>query len=409
MGVSGNELVWLKSLVRQFYEKNTIVPPYDVSRREFGYGSIKKIDNRNLGFENGNELNAFLRNQSPLYVSASVSEFLNPAAQPISTKGLVGSDLIFEFDADDLRTDCKTIHDSWSCPHCGASGKGRVMKCTTCAKGTILNEWVCEACLNEAKQQTFSLLNILQNDFGFDEKTLFINFSGSKGYHIHVRSPVVYSLPKSARAELANYLSLFEVDLSQLGFSFDGKLFRCPPLNQAHGHALRILRSVLQKIESAPLDEWMVLSGLSPRTLQPFLEDRARLTREVQSGVLPALPGKKTEPFWNAVLSSIVDVHQLRVDKQVSTDIHRLIRVPNTIHGSTGFLAKSISVSALKEFDPFSECVAFSFVSERKLLVHHSPKIRIGTETLDPLSESEVTVSGPLAAYLVGWGAASLR
>ncbi len=409
MGITGNEFVWLKSLVRQFYEKNTIVPPYDISRREFGYGSIKKIDNRNMGFENGSELNAFLRNQSPLYLSASVSEFMNPAAQPISTKGLVGSDLIFEFDADDLRTDCKTVHDSWSCPHCGASGKGRLMKCTSCAKGTVLDEWVCEICLNETKKQTFSLVNVLQNDFGFVEKDIFINFSGSKGYHVHVRSPTIFSLPKSARAELANYLSLHEVDLSQLGFSFDGKLFRCPPLTHAHGHALRIVRAILQKIETATLEEWMVLSGLNPRTLTPFLEDRARLAKEVQSGVLPALPGKKTEPFWNSVLASIVDDQLLRVDKQVSTDIHRLIRVPNTIHGSTGLLARTISLSALKDFDPFSECVVFSFVPERKLLVHHSPKIRIGNETLDPLVESEVTVSGPMAAYLVGWGAASLR
>ena len=92
------------------------------------------------------------------------------------------------------------------------------MKCTSCAKGTVLDEWVCEICLNETKKQTFSLVNVLQNDFGFVEKDIFINFSGSKGYQVHVRSPTIFSLPKSARAELANYLSLHEVDLSQLGF-----------------------------------------------------------------------------------------------------------------------------------------------------------------------------------------------
>jgi DNA primase small subunit len=407
--IFGNEMTWLRGLVQKYYSSVTIAPAYDVSRREFGYGSIQKIDTRHAGFATNAELNAFLRNVSPLFISASVSQFLNPEARPNPTKGLVGSDLIYEFDADDIPTDCKQIHDSWACPHCGAQGKGRVLKCTSCAHGTKVDEWVCSECVNATKTQTFSLLSVLRDDIGFSDDAISVNFSGSKGYHTHIRSTAVFSLPKSARVELMDYLSLHEMDLSSLGFAFDGKQYSCPPPSQAKGHALRLVREIIRLVESASIEEWGVFSGVSPRSLRPFLSQRQRLVQEVRAGILPPLPGKRTEPFWNSVLSALVDRHRLFIDRQTSGDIYKLIRVPDTIHGSTGLLAKTISLDSLPEFDPFAECVAFSWVSQRKVFVKACPTIRIGSETLDGLSEKEITVPGPLAAYLVGWGAATLR
>lgn len=405
----GSERIWLKGLFSKHYTSHPITPPYDVARREFGHGTFKKIDTRHVSFDDVAEMNVFLRNVSPLFVSASVSEFLNPASQPISTKGLVGSDLIYEFDADDIQTDCKFQHDSWKCPHCGASGKGRVMKCTSCAHGTELDEWVCRVCLSATKEQTFRLLKVLQDDFGFSQKDLSINFSGSKGYHTHVRSQSIVSLPKSARVELMDYLSMFEIDLPSLGFSFDGKQYRCPRLTDAKGHALRLVKDVLRLIETGTSEEWAILSGSSPRTLQSLLADRSRLYAEVQSGVLPPLPGKKTEAFWNGVLSSFVENQKLSIDRQTSGDIYKLIRVPETLHGNTGFRSQSIPLDQLREYDPLSHATAFNELPPRKVFVSSSPLLSIGGETLDPVVEKEVQVSGPMAVYLVGWGAATLR
>lgn len=405
----GSERVWLKGLFAKHYAQHSIVPPYDVSRREFGHGTFKKIDTRHVSFEDTDEFNAFLRNVAPLYVSASVSEFLNPGAQPISTKGLVGSDLIYEFDADDIQTDCKFTHDSWSCPHCGASGKGRLLKCTSCAHGTNVNEWVCSECLNATKKQTFTLLDVLRNDFGFSDNELSVNFSGSKGYHTHIRSKSIFTLPKSARVELMDYLSMFEIDLPSLGFSFDGKQYRCPRFVTAKGHALRLVNEILRLIETGTFEEWGIISGSSPRTLTTFLADRSRLYAEVQSGILPPLPGKKTEAFWTSILSSLVDSFRLSIDRQTSGDIYKLIRVPETLHGSTGFVSKQVPLDALADFNPFTDALAFSSIPERKVFVKASPLLSIGKETLDPLVEKEVTVSGPMAVYLVGWGAATLR
>ena len=405
-----NEIVWLRGLFQKYYQQNTLSLPYDASRREFGYGIQGKIDKRHVSIVDESEFNAFLRNQTPLYVSASVSEFMNPAVQPMEKKGLVGSDLIYEFDADDVPTRCKEKHDRWKCISCTASGKGRVKKCTSCGKGTSLDEWVCDECVSATKEQTFSLLRVLRDDFGFDEKSLHINFSGSKGYHVHVRSKNIFTLPKSARVELMDYLSLHEFDAQLAGFSFDGKAYRCPKFSRATGHAKRLLSEILRLVEVGSEDEWVLLSNASPRSIRSYLSDRSQWYREILSGYLPALPGKKTEAFWNLVLQNIVEKIRLPIDRQTSGDIFKLIRVPDTLHGSTGLRSQTLSFDSLKDYNPFVDSAVFSTLNERKLLVDHAPMITIGKYTLDPVLEpTEMVVPGPLSVYLVGWGAAQLR
>ena len=48
-------------------------------------------------------------------------------ARPMEAKHLLGDDLIYEFDADDIKTPCKLTHDSWKCKSCGEVGKGAVV------------------------------------------------------------------------------------------------------------------------------------------------------------------------------------------------------------------------------------------------------------------------------------------
>ncbi len=408
-----NEITWLRGLFQKYYDTHTLNLPYDPARREFGWGIEGKIDKRHVHVENNSEFNSFLRNQTPLFVSASISEFMNPAIQPMEKKGLLGSDLIYEFDADDLVTRCKEKHDSWKCTSCSAAGKGRVKKCTTCGKGTVLDEWVCDECVGATKTQTFDMLKILQDDFGFDEKSLHVNFSGSKGYHVYVRSTSIFTLPKSARVELMDYLSMHDFDTQLAGFSFDGKAYRCPRFSKSSGHAKRLLGELLRLVENGTEDEWVLMSGSAPRSIRSYLGDvekRKQWFQEIHSGYLPALPGKKTEPFWNSVLSALADKLRLSIDRQTSGDVFKLIRVPDTLHGNTGLVAQTVPISTLNAYNPFVDSAAFSSLNERRLLVAHAPKITIGKYTLDEVREpTEMVVPGPLSVYLVGWGAATLR
>jgi DNA primase small subunit len=400
---------WIQGLIRKYYSMNQISLPYDPARKEFGCGWDKKINTRHLGFDNEKEFNYYLQNKTPLYISASVGDFLKPSFQPMSRKGLLGADLIYEFDADDFQTPCKEEHDRWKCGHCYTEGKGHVLKCTNCGKGTNVEEWVCEKCLKEAKVQTKKLVAVLLDDFGFEKEEIFLNFSGGKGYHIHVRSKKTFELSKEARVELMDYLSWHDFDPALHGFVFDGKLFHAPLLSNAKGNTKRLLEKVMEHVEKADETDWAVLSGTAPRIIRNWLENKEQLLSELSSGIMPALPGKKTEKFWNTVLANLAEELKSPFDRQTSGDIHKLIRIPDTIHGSTGLLAKTISLEGLDSFDPLADTAAFSSDSKRKVFVSRSPKIRIGLEVLEPIENEEKELPASLAVYLIGNGAAELR
>ena len=45
------------------------------------------------------------------------------------------------------------------------------------------------------------------------------------------------------------------------------------------------------------------------------------------------------------------------IDEPVTTDIHRLIRFPYSLHGKTGLMVKPIPVNELKSFNPLNEAI----------------------------------------------------
>jgi DNA primase small subunit len=47
------------------------------------------------------------------------------------------------------------------------------------------------------------------------------------------------------------------------------------------------------------------------------------------------------------------------LDRAVTTDMSRLIRIPDTLHGDTGLVAKTVSFAELASFDPTVSALAF--------------------------------------------------
>ena len=204
-----NPAEFLKNEFSEFYNKTFIRQPPMIEKREFGIGNFfEKIYKRHISFSSYEELNAFLRKEAPLYISFSGSYYEKPSATPMSNKHRIGADLYYEIDADDLATECKQQHDLWFCEACQASGNGRPKCCVECgSKKLKYQEWVCPECLNEAKKELYKLIKILENEFGIFEEYQ-INFSGHKGYHLHIRNPCIKNLSKEARQELLDYITL---------------------------------------------------------------------------------------------------------------------------------------------------------------------------------------------------------
>ncbi|HZX34388.1 MAG TPA: DNA primase catalytic subunit PriS, partial [archaeon] len=95
----------LQSLLSGFYASVEIDTVPEIRRREFGTGTFgKKISSRHISFRSSAELNSFLREKQPFFISYSPALYERPSSTPMGNKGLIGADLVYEFDADDLKT-----------------------------------------------------------------------------------------------------------------------------------------------------------------------------------------------------------------------------------------------------------------------------------------------------------------
>lgn len=49
----------------------------------------------------------------------------------------------------------------------------------------------------------------------------------------------------------------------------------------------------------------------------------------------------------------------VHIDPPVTADVKRLIRLPNSLHGKTGFVVRPVDLDELEEFDPLTDALAF--------------------------------------------------
>ncbi|MBT7240973.1 MAG: hypothetical protein HN878_00625, partial [Candidatus Diapherotrites archaeon] len=131
---------------------------------------------------------------------------------------------------------------------------------------------------------------------------------------------------------------------------------------------------------------------------------KEELLKTFKKGYLLPLSPRKSKGFWTKVLESVAQEQMSPIDRQTSIDMHKIIRVPQTLHGTTGFLAKTILVEKLKEFDPHKEAVVFG--SERvRLFIKKAPKFSLKGESFGPYEEEEIELPLFAAIYLLGKGA----
>jgi DNA primase small subunit len=102
-----------------------------------------------------------------------------------------------------------------------------------------------------------------------------------------------------------------------------------------------------------------------------------------------------------------LDAIRLRtnIDTVVTTDIHRLIRMPGTLNGKTGLKATMLPLDGLENFDPFDEPVVFR--GTQKVHVRRAPEIRIKDQRFGPFENEEVELPLAAAVLLVAKGVAS--
>ncbi|MCI4358100.1 MAG: DNA primase small subunit PriS [Thermoplasmata archaeon] len=338
------DLSWAKERFARYYRSATAEPPTDLPRREFAAFPFAQetVMRRHASLTTPAEFRAFLRETVPRHVYYSSAYYEHPDHPTMAAKEWLGADLIFDLDADHLR---------------GSAPLGYADQ------------------LALVKKQLVRLYDdFLLGDFGVDPDHAAIVFSGGRGYHVHVRDPRFWRLISSERRELVDYLSGTEADVSdwilEARHRDDAnprarKFRQLAPADAPgwRGRTTRGLFELLHRWESkgaAVAEAELVRAGAEARaakSIARFLVEQGGAARIREGLSLEAFPKKVPTELLEAVLRSAAVEMQGETDAPVTTDVHRLIRLPGSLHGGTGFRVVSLDRDGLDRFEPLRDAV----------------------------------------------------
>lgn len=372
---------YLRSKFSDYYKTTELVFPDRFTRREWGFLYLgQNFMQRHLAFNKSAELKKFLsgtqvkstpqsqhqnQNLIPSHAYYSSAYYKDPGLQPMPAKveGWLGADLIFDLDDDHLRN----IE--------GLTYEQRLLK----VKEIVINKL---------------LDDFILGDFGFDIKYIKVAFSGSRGYHIHVRDPKILGLSSAQRREIVDYLIGLGLNLDRIfpmevydskeygSQKFSKKPKVVTPKLDAPGWKGRMARGIFElitKLSKLPEEDAL-------EELHELCKDRRYKNKKIKAEEIEAVyqnlftrPGVKfnketfekrnvlemfSKDSLRDIFLDIVREHQKvemagETDEPVTTDVKRLIRMPTSLHGKTGFRVVPLKIDELKSFDPFKDALAF--------------------------------------------------
>ena len=411
--LEGAPLEWARRQFTEYYRTARVAPPHRLARREFAAFpfTTETMMRRHATLRTSEEFAEFLRREAPRHVYYSSAYYRHPAAPTMPEKGWLGADLIFDLDSDHLR---------------GADGLDYAGQ------------------LSLVKTRLLDLVDdFLFGDFGVDPASTSFVFSGGRGYHVHIRDDRFLSLSSPERRELVDYIlgTGFEPLMVIEGHRTDvrsgrtaasledeadsgataGRVPRTrtlapPDAPGWRGRTTRALLEVLRRWEergSAFAVEEMTEYGIAPARAKRYaklLIDQGGAAKIRAHLSLDVFHSDLGTDFLEAVVPRAAVEVQGETDAPVTTDIHRLIRLPGSLHGGTGFRVVPLGREEIAAFDPFREALVPSEDGARTAVTYLE-------EARYPFPGGEVhAVPGgtdelptPVALFLVLRGEAALR
>ncbi|MCL2642164.1 MAG: hypothetical protein FWD52_01410 [Candidatus Bathyarchaeota archaeon] len=407
--MSSRDFVYSKFV--EFYNNpSTMVPiPSSFAHREFAYLMFKeRFMVRHKRFESMQAFQNVLARNVPSDVYHSCAYYEQPDLE-MDKKGWIGSDLVFDIDADHIPTSCGKIHDEWVCQKCEFSGKGITPEeCPICSGDRFsVKTWLCDLCIESTRVETAKLVDILTKDFGFAANELHVFFSGHRGYHVHVEDEVVRSLDALSRKEIVDYvtgLGLSVLDKSSKEKSIQGRTRVATTKKFSlhnYGWNQRLKMGMIKFLSTASDEDLKKLNNNLFKNKSFILKQRV-----IEESRWDDVTGVGVAT-WLKLAEQAKILGSANIDTVVTTDIHRLIRMNGTLHGKTGLLKIEFPTHKLDDFDPLTQAVAFK-KDTAKVLVSDAPKFRLGGATWGPYKNDKVVLPTAVAVMLILKGRAEV-
>jgi DNA primase small subunit len=373
---------YLRGRFGDYYRRADLTQPPDASEREWGYvpwteGPGATYVRHNSLLDLGN-LGEFLARERPRHVYFSAGRYGDPGASTMSEKSWRSSDLIFDLDADHL---------------------------PATAPGDSYREM-----LVECKDALLGLLDFLETDFAFED--LMVAFSGSRGYHVHVRDRAVQHLERDARREIVDYVRGIGLDPDGLvRTEMRGNVtVRVLPTDggwgrRVHGRLLGFVEELERMDREAALARLQELEGVGEGRAGTIYGAIRNNREAIERGNLEA-GGVGLRTLVDSLVGEVVADQNAPIDEPVTTDTNRLIRLPGSLHGGSGLAVRRIPRGQVGEFDPLVDAVPETFRGHHITVeVTDGGTVELGGDRFT-LREREHTVPEHLGVFLMCRGRA---
>ncbi|MDG6257061.1 MAG: DNA primase catalytic subunit PriS [Methanomicrobiaceae archaeon] len=325
-------LAYIKQRFSSYYRTSSRRIPPALAQREWGFiffePSAEVHMRRHMSFSSRQELTDYIRSMVPAHAYYSTAYYAYPAAPTMNDKKWTGADLIFDLDAD---------HVVRGVPY--------------------------DVMLARVKEETQKLVGMLSGELGFSEKTMELAFSGGRGYHIHIRDLEIRDWGSHERRELVDYVC---------GIGLDPAIMLRAHLRD-RGWPARYREALAEEVTAIgsmnrgeAMAELTGNRGIGEKTAAAFLDRLPELAAELRDASREIVLNSPKNRILQAVIAGREEQIRERVraraaltDEPVTTDIKRLIRLPGSLHGGSGFRATPLSVAELGDFDPLVDAVVF--------------------------------------------------
>ncbi len=327
----------LMKYFREYYYKSPLGIPDMLFQREIGFIPFNGTMTRHRKFNGQAEIEDFVRRSVPRHLYYSSSYYRFPDQHKMLEKEWLGAELIFDLDAD----------------HIEGADKMTYMEI-----------------LAEVKKHTLRLLEMLMDDFGFGNKNIKLYFSGGRGYHVHVESDRIYTMDSDSRREIGDYIRIEGLNMEDLKM-LDDSYFEFGILKKFNIYISNFYKNLDENYIKNVFGKawWNYINYLEKfyngeKIIDFLRNDKGNkfklLIKQNKSNEKASIDYDRI--MLEKILEDFKKSALAEIDEPVTTDIHRLIRFPYSLHGKTGLMVKPIAIDDLKSFTPLDEAIPDIFL-----------------------------------------------
>ncbi len=303
----------LEKAIKKYYEEHfspkdyeNVVSTSPYGNREFGFQLKNGLFLRNRSFSDRDEFLRYLKVNGPIgvYSGAVYDQPLSDNVR-IQDAEWIGRELVFDFD----------INEYDAVRLCGCTGRQ-----------------YCPKCWGLLQDAAIFLDETLREDFGF--KHLVWVFTGGRGIHCWIRDTEVFYLTQKQRNAVVSYMSLIHDPKGDQ---------RVDPLPSAPKLLTRRIYSkiITSFIINTELKDLRKLLGFPKKKIE-LLKNEVKMF--IDTGVLVNPIGNTLKNTERELLIKTALLYRYpRIDYKVTIDTRRILRIPGSIHGSTGMISEIIT------------------------------------------------------------------